>query len=327
MSAQRMRIVHGHQSVPPEIQGGALAIGNFDGVHRGHQALLLEAITKARVARRPAGVMVFEPHPREFFRPDEPHFRLTTLEQKLRLIERLGLDFAVVLTFDAELAGLSASRFIDDVLVRGLRVGHVVIGYDFFFGKGRGGNPDTMRAAGREHGFGVSVIAPVAEAGEVFSSSGIRAKLSAGDVRGAAHDLGHWWRAGGVVTGGAKRGTGLGFPTANITLPKGTALAHGIYSVRVYVGEDRYGGAAYLGTRPTFDHGAPVLEIFLFDFEGDLYGRNIEVEFLDFVREDQRFPSAQALVAQMQIDCARAREIIEGVEANSPLAGFPLAEA
>lgn len=322
-----MRIVHGYQQVPPEIQGAALAIGNFDGVHRGHQALLLAALKEARASGRPAGVMVFEPHPREFFRPDEPHFRLTTLDGKLRLVERLGLDFAIVLTFDADLAGQPASRFINEVLVDALRVSHVVIGYDFFFGKGRGGNPEVMRAAGREHGFEVTVIAPVAEAGEVFSSSGIRAKLSAGDVGGAALDLGHWWRVAGVVTGGAKRGTGLGFPTANISLPKGTALAHGIYAVRVFIGGERYSGAAYIGTRPTFDHGAPVLEVFLFDFDGDLYGREIEVEFLDFIREDQRFPDARSLVSQMEADCARAREIIEAVDANSPLAGFPLAEA
>jgi len=327
MPAHDMRIVYGYDNVPPEIRNAVLAIGNFDGVHRGHQALLLACREQARKDGKPAGVMVFEPHPREFFRPDEPHFRLTTLEQKLRLIERLGLDFAIVLTFDAELAGLPAPHFIDDVLVGALRVSHVVIGYDFFFGKGRGGNPDLMRAAGREQGFGVTVIPPVAEAGEAFSSSAIRAKLSAGDVRSAAHDLGHWWRIVGTVIGGAKRGTGLGFPTANIALPKGTALAHGIYAVRVYLNSERHRGAAYLGTRPTFDDGAPVLEVFLFDFDGDLYGKEIEVEFIDFVREDQRFPDADSLIAQMQLDCARAREIIEDVERRSPLTGSPLAEA
>src|SRR5690606_10063003 len=142
-----MRIIHGYRDVPPEIFGSVLAIGNFDGVHRGHQALLLVALERGRAAGKPAGVMVFEPHPREFFRPDEPHFRLTTLDEKMRLFERLGLDFAVVLTFDANLANLSATEFIEQVLVGALRVSHVVIGYDFFFGKGRGGNPETMRAA------------------------------------------------------------------------------------------------------------------------------------------------------------------------------------
>ncbi len=327
MPAHRLRVVHGHHIVPPEICGSVLAIGNFDGVHRGHQALMLAAREEARKTGKTAGVMVFEPHPREFFRPDEPHFRLTTLDQKLRLVERLGMDFAIVMKFDADLANLPATRFIEKILVRDLQVSHVVIGYDFFFGKGRGGNPELMRSAGLEHGFGVTVIPPVAEAGEAFSSSAIRAKLSAGDVRSAAHDLGHWWRIVGTVTGGAKRGTGLGFPTANITLPKGTALAHGIYAVRVYVDGQRHHGAAYLGTRPTFDHGAPVLEVFLFDFDGDLYGKEIEVEFIDFVREDQRFPNAEALIEQMKLDCARAHEIIAGVEKTSPLAGSPLAES
>jgi riboflavin kinase/FMN adenylyltransferase len=319
-----MRVIHGYESIPAEIQGSALAIGNFDGVHRGHQALLLTTLGLAQRASCPSGVMVFEPHPREFFRPDEPHFRLTSLPQKLRLLERLGLDFAVVLKFDKSLAELSAGAFIERILVSNLRVRHVVIGYDFFFGRNRGGNPETMRAAGREHGFEVTVIAPVAEAGEVFSSSAIRAKLGAGDVRGAALALGHWWRIEGVVTGGAKRGTGLGFPTANLVLPAGTALAHGIYAVRVYIAGERHSGAAYLGSRPTFDDGVPWLEVFLLDFDADIYGREIEVEFLDFIRADQRFTDIEALKAQMAADCARARAVISDVERSRPLAGFPL---
>ena len=271
--------------------------------------------------------MVFEPHPREFFRPNEPHFRLTTLSQKLALLERLGLDFAVVLTFDAALAGLSAESFIDEILVGALKVRDVVIGYDFFFGKNRGGTPETMQAAGRAHGFDVQVIAPVAEAGEVFSSSAVRAKLAASDVRGAAIALGHWWRVSGVVTGGAKIGTGLGFPTANITLLPGTALGHGIYAARVDAAGERHVGAAYLGTRPTFDNGAPILEVFLLDFDGDLYGQEIDVVFLDFIRGDQRFSDLETLKAQMAKDCARARAIVAEIDGQDPLAGFPLATA
>ena len=319
-----MRVIQGYSGLV-DARGAAIAIGNFDGVHRGHQVLLARAIEAGRAERCPAGVMIFEPHPREFFRPAELHFRLTPLREKLRLFERLGLDLAIVLPFDAALARLPAERFIAEILVDRLRVRHVIIGYDFFFGKDRGGNPDTMRSAGRERGFEVTVIAPVAEAGEVFSSSAIRAQLSAGDVKGAAFALGHWWRAAGVVSGGAKRGTGLGFPTANIVLPAGVALGHGIYAARVYVGAERYGAAAYLGTRPTFDHGAPILEVFLLDFDGDLYGREIEVEFLDLIREDQRFSDLEALKAQMAEDCDKARRIIADVEAASPLAPSPLA--
>jgi riboflavin kinase / FMN adenylyltransferase len=325
--AFRMRVLRSYQDVPPDLKGAAIAIGNFDGVHRGHQALLISARETARARGAPGGVMVFEPHPREFFRPAEPHFRLTPLERKIELCGRLDLDVAFVLRFDAALAGLSARRFIDEVLVTGLGIRHAVIGYDFFFGKDRGGNPDTLRSAACELGFGVTIIPPAAEAGEVFSSSGIRARLAAGDVKGAALMLGHWWRVAGAVTGGAKRGSALGFPTANITLPQGVALAHGIYAVRVLIGGERRAGAAYLGTRPTFDDGAPVLEVFLFDFHGNLYGRVIEVEFLDFVRADQRFSTIDALQAQIAKDCDRARTMIRSIEAADPLRGLPLADA
>ena len=181
----------------------------------------------------------------------------------------------------------------------GLGVSHVVIGYDFLFGKGRGGSPETCARRARRWASASTIVQPVAEAGEVFSSSTVRLKLAQGDVKAAAHDLGHWWRVVGPVVGGAKRGTGLGFPTANVPMPKGTALGHGIYAVRAHVGREVHDAAAYLGTRPTFDDGKPVLEVFLFDFDGDLYGREIEVEFIDFVRPDRRFDSIEALKAQM----------------------------
>jgi riboflavin kinase / FMN adenylyltransferase len=310
-----MIVVHGTQDVPAAARGGVLAIGNFDGVHRGHQALIAAAVHEARPHGWPAGAIVFEPHPREFFQPDKPHFRLTPLPRKLALLETLGLDMAVVVRFDAALAGLSAEAFIHRVLVEGLGVRHVVVGYDFRFGKGRVGDPEILRQAGGEHGFGVTVVAQVAQAGEVFSSSAVRAELAQGDVEGAAAMLGHWWRVAGTVVGGAKRGTGLGYPTANLMLPEGTALAHGIYAVRAYCEGRRLDGAAYLGTRPTFDDGEAVLEVFLFDFDGDLYGRAIEVEFIGFVRADAKFASAAALQDQIARDCARAQEILAAAPA------------
>jgi riboflavin kinase / FMN adenylyltransferase len=306
-----MQVLHGTDEVPASARGAALAIGNFDGVHRGHQALLEVAHDEAAKLRRSAGVILFEPHPREFFQPDRPHFRLTPLPLKLELLERFGLDLAVVLRFDAALAALSADAFIDRVLVDKLAAAHVVIGYDFRFGKGRGGDPETLQRAGAAHGFGVTVVAQVAGGGEVFSSSAIRAELAQGDVAGAAEMLGHYWRVSGTVIGGAKRGTILGFPTANIALAPNTALAHGIYAVRVTADGKTHSGAAYLGTRPTFDDGAPLLEVFLFDFHGDLYGREIAVDFIDHIRADRRFDSVEALTAQMQRDCDRARAILE----------------
>lgn len=315
-----MLIVTGSSEVPQEAGGAVLAIGNFDGVHRGHQALIAKVLERAATLDAPGGVIVFEPHPREFFQPDEPHFHLTPLPLKLKRLEDLGVDVVVVLTFDKAFASLSANQFIEQVLVERLAPRHIVIGYDFFFGKGRSGTPETMRLAGQELGFGVSVVSPVAEDGEVFSSTAIRLKLAQGDVRGATQALGTAWRVRGRVQGGAKRGTGMGFPTANIALEPGTALAHGIYAVWVEILGDgshgaapaqRHMGAAYLGTRPTFDDGGPLLEIFLLDFDGDLYGRDIDVAFVDLIRADRRFDSVDALIEQMNADCSAAREILD----------------
>lgn len=305
-----MLTIRGSDDVPLTARGGVLAIGNFDGVHRGHQALLAETRQRAAALGGPAGVIVFEPHPRELFHPSEPHFHLTPMPLRLACFAELGLDVAVVLKFDKALASLSADDFIREKLVAALAPRHLVIGYDFFFGKGRSGTPETMREAGQRHGFGVSVIAPVAEGGEVFSSTAIRLKLAQGDVEGATEGLGRLWRVSGKVVGGAKRGTGLGFPTANIALEPGTALAHGIYAVWAEVDGERHAAAAYLGTRPTFDNGSPVLEVFLLDFDGDLYGRELGVAFAGYIRADRKFSDIEELKAQMQQDCDVARRIL-----------------
>ncbi len=307
-----MQIVHGHTHVPVNARGAVIAIGNFDGVHRGHRALLARAVTRAKEMERASGVMVFEPHPREFFHPAEPLFRLTPLNRKLAIFEQLGLKLAFVENFDAHFASLSADEFIERVLVAGLGVAHVIIGYDFYFGHKRAGNPQMLVDAGAKLGFGVTVVAPVAEAGEVFSSSAVRVYLAQGDVKGATQVLGEPWRVMGDIVGGARRGTGLGFPTANVPMPKGTALAHGIYAVRAHVDGEVHNAAAYLGTRPTFDNGMPVLEVFLIDFKGDLYGHHIDVEFIDFIREDRKFDTPEALVAQMDEDVKKIRDVLAG---------------
>jgi riboflavin kinase / FMN adenylyltransferase len=305
-----MNVIHGHKHVLSEFRGSAVAIGNFDGVHRGHRALIAEAKARAREKKVLSSVMTFEPYPREFFQPNEAHFRLTPFERKLVIFEKLGLDIAFVETFDAQLASLSGEAFIERVIVAGLGASHVVIGYDFYFGHKRSGNPELMMRAGEELGFGVTVMPPVAEAGEPFSSSAVRLYLAQGDVKGAAHVLGEPWRVAGKVVGGAKRGTGMGYPTANLPMPKGTTLGHGIYAVKAYFNGIPHGAAAYLGTRPTFDDGMPVLEVFLFDFNGDLYGRDMEVEFIDFIRADRKFHSVDELVAQMDKDIAAVRAVL-----------------
>jgi riboflavin kinase/FMN adenylyltransferase len=304
-----MEVLHGWRDVPERLKGASLAIGNFDGVHRGHRAVL----DAAKTAGRPGtlvGAMVFEPHPRKFFQPDKPLFQLTPLPRKLELLASRGLDLAAVLPFDAPLAGLSAESFVNDVLVEGFGIAHATTGYDFFFGKQRQGNPALLRALGERFGFGVTIVEAVGHSGEIFSSTRVREMLAEGDVAGAAAMLGTWWQVEGIVESGAGRGAGLGFPTANIRLGEGQSLSHGIYAVRVGVGGQQHQGAAYLGTRPTFDAGAPLLETFLFDFDGNLYGRTITVEFIDFVRPDAKFRSGTDLAAQMRADCDKAREIL-----------------
>jgi riboflavin kinase/FMN adenylyltransferase len=304
-----MEVLQGWRDVPKSLKGASLAIGNFDGVHRGHRAVL----DAARVAARrnaPVGAMVFEPHPRKFFQPGKSLFQLTPLKRKLELLAELGLDLAAVLPFDAALAGLSAEEFVGEVLVGGFGISHATTGYNFFFGKQRQGNPAVLKALGETYGFGVTIVEAAGLSGEIFSSTRIREMLAEGDVAGAAVMLGAWWQVEGTVEPGAGRGAGLGFPTANIRLGEGQSLSHGIYAVRVRVDGAWHQGVAYLGTRPTFDAGAPLLEIFLFEFAGDLYGRAITVEFIEFVRPDAKFRSGTDLAVQMRIDCEKARAIL-----------------
>lgn len=320
-----MDVVRDHTNVPDRLREAVVAVGNFDGVHRGHQAVLTRAIETARARGAPSGVMVFEPHPRQFFQPDVPLFRLTPEALKLELFEAFGLDIAVVLAFDAGFAALSAEDFVQQVLCDGLGARHVVTGYDFQFGRGRLGTPELLGEMGAALGFGVSVVEATGEAGGAFSSSRVRQLLQDGAPEAAAEILGYWWRVAGTVSGGAKRGHGLGFPTANIAVPEGMALKHGIYAVRVFGAGSRFDAAAYLGTRPTFDDGEAVIEVFLFDFDGDLYGREIELELIAYLRDDQRFDSADALKAQMEQDCTQAREAIARIGRDDPMQRFPLA--
>jgi riboflavin kinase/FMN adenylyltransferase len=258
-----------------------------------------------------AGVMVFEPYPRKYFQPQRPLFRLSTLARKLELFAVLGCDFTAVIPFDRTVAELTAENFIRLILIEAFAIKHASVGYNFFFGKARTGNPRVLTEEGRHLGYEVTVVEPQGEAGEIFSSTRVRELLAEGDVTAAAEMLGYWWKISGVVEGGAGRGQGLGFPTANIRLEEGVALKHGIYAVYVYVDGRQLQGAAYLGTRPTFDAGLPLLETFLFDFEGDLYGKTIEIEFIAFVREDAKFRSGETLAAQMAADCAKAKDILD----------------
>jgi riboflavin kinase / FMN adenylyltransferase len=292
------------------LRGAVVAIGNFDGVHRGHRAVIGAALDQARALGRPAAALTFEPHPRAYFNPGEPLFRLTDEAVKLRLLASTGLDGAIVLTFDAALAGLSAESFVERILVERFAVSGAVIGFNFHFGMNRAGSPDFLKAQGKKYGFAVDVVPRFEDQGRPVSSGPIRDALAAGRVDQAAEFLGYPWFVSGEVIHGDKRGRELGFPTANLKLDAACGLRHGIYAVRVAAGERRYSGVASFGRRPMFDTGAVLLEVFLFDFAGDLYGQNIDVAFIDWIREERMFDSAGALIAQMQDDSRIAREAL-----------------
>lgn len=307
-----MRIVRHYRSPPDAAKGAVIALGNFDGVHRGHQALIAEARRVATAAGRPLAAMVFEPYPREFFQPNAEPFRLTSFRGKAELLTAAGVDYLVVVKFNAEIAGLLAQDFVMDVLVRDLAAAHVVVGEDFRFGKGRGGDATALAYMGEMEGFGVTVFRAVIEDGEKISSSKVRAALTAGHPEQAADLLGHWWAVQGRVAHGDARGRALGFPTANLPL-KANLLQpkYGVYAVRVRHSGREYRAAANFGVRPMFAVRAPLLEVHLLDFSGDLYGELLQVEFIALLRGEMEFPEIEALKRQMTADCAEARKILE----------------
>ena len=285
----------------------ALTIGNFDGVHRGHQAMLVRLCEAAEDLRLPSAVMTFEPHPREFFAPHAAPPRLSTTRTKIDLFAAFGVARVYVARFDTRLAGLTADAFVDDVLVARLGVRWVLVGDDFRFGRGRAGDLSTLRAHART--FSVEAMATVDVDGERASSTAVREALAAGDMARATALLGRPYALSGRVGHGEKLGRKLGFPTANIPLRHKPALA-GIFAVRVHglPGEART-GVASLGVRPTVAAGAkPLLEVFVFDFDAPIYGRRVTVEFLHKLRDEARYPDLEALVRQIQADVAHARD-------------------
>jgi len=292
------------------LRGAVVAIGNFDGVHRGHRAVIAAALMRAKALGAPAAALTFEPHPRDFFNPGEPLFRLTDEAAKLRLLGTTGLDGAIVLAFDAALASLTADEFVGRILVDRFAVRGAVIGFNFHFGMHRAGSPNFLVAEGKKRGFMVDVVPRFEVNGRPVASGPIRDALAAGRLADAAELLGYPWFVSGAVIHGDKRGRELGFPTANLALDAGCGLRHGIYAVRTAVGSRRYDGVASFGRRPMFDNGAVLLEVFLFDFSGDLYGASIDVAFIEWLRDEEIFDSAKELVLQMQDDSRRAREAL-----------------
>jgi riboflavin kinase / FMN adenylyltransferase len=300
--------------LPPHgLKGAVYAIGNFDGLHRGHQAVIGRAVAMAKERAAPSALLTFEPHPVDFFAGRQVVFRLTPPRDKAAICAELGLSGLVLIHFDAALAAMSADAFVTNVLVERLGASAVIVGWDFHFGKGRSGSPATLAEAGARHGFRVEIVAKVEDddAG-VFSSSAIRKALERGDLPVAAQGLGRNYSVSGRVISGQRLGRTLGVPTANIALEPSNRLAHGVYAVVARIDGRAFPAVASFGTRPTVDDGPPLLEVHLLDFDGDLYGREMEVEFIARIRDELKFDSLDALVAEMNRDKERARAILEG---------------
>lgn len=298
---------------PHGLEGAVYAIGNFDGLHLGHRAVIERAVAMARERAAPSAILTFEPHPADFFAARPVAFRLTPARDKAEICALLGLDGIVFIRFDASLAAMSADQFVEKVLVARLGVAAVVVGWDFHFGKGRSGSPATLAEAGLRHRFAVEIVAKVesgaGEAAQVVSSSVIRKALEQGDVVAAARGLGRNYSVNGEVIYGQSLGRTLGVPTANIALESTNRLAHGIYAVVARVEGRAFPAVASFGTRPTIDDGPPLLEVHLLDFDGSLYGREMGVEFVERIRDERKFDSIASLAAEMERDKERARAI------------------
>ncbi len=307
-----MDIFRHYTGLPAGARGGAVAIGNFDGIHLGHQFVIRKASELARTSGVKQGVLTFEPHPRSVFQPGLPPFRLTPFRVKAELLRCLGTDLLYNLHFNLEFAALSAEDFVRDVLVAGLGIGEAVVGYDFVFGHRRRGDAALLSRMGKALGFGVTVVEPVQCDSEIYSSTRIRHLLVKGRPRDAAALLGRAWEIDGRVEQGDRRGRTIGFPTANIELADYLRPAGGVYAVRAAIGRgsDWHNGVANLGMRPTFGGSDLRLEVHLFDFAGDLYGRHLRVALVDYIRPEQKFPGLEALKAQIAADAARARAIL-----------------
>ncbi len=322
MAPRPIERIAGSSSLPASCRGGVVAIGNFDGVHRGHQTVLARALTEAERRGVPALALTFEPHPRAVFRPDVPLYRITPAPVRARLLEALGFRAVVEQPFDRDFSSLSADAFVTDVLVQGLGISHVVTGFDFHFGKNRQGGPAFLMEAGERLGFGVSLVDAFRDEGtEVVSSSRIRELLSAGEVVEAAGLLGYRYTVEAEISHGKKLGRELGFPTANMQLPVSNGLKHGIYAVRLRRADGSlHDGVASFGRRPTVtEDGAPLLETFVFDFSGDLYGEVCSVSFFGFLRGEEKFDGLEPLIMQMKRDEDEARALLSGVQPLSEL--------
>jgi len=312
-----MRLIRDYKYVNPDDRGASVAIGNFDGVHLGHQSVIDIARRKAIDLNCPLGVVTFEPHPREYFAPHAPVFRLMRADTRAHRLEKLGVERLYELNFNAALSSLSAEDFARDVIRDGFGLKHIVVGSDFCFGKGRTGTAETLTKMGAEMGFGVTIAPLVADTLGEYSSTNIRNALSDGRPEDAARMLGHWHRIDGCVIGGDQRGRDIGFPTANLELDRLHVPKYGVYAVLVDVldgaHKGHYQGAASIGMRPTFGGKHPNLEVFIFDFSGDIYGAEISVALVAYQRAEEKYENLDDLIRQIDADCVKSREILSRI--------------
>lgn len=300
--------------LPARLANPVVALGNFDGVHRGHAAVIGRARDLAKRLSRPCAVLTFEPHPADFFAGAGTVFRLTPEPAKALALQRIGLDGMIILPFNKELATVEAEDFVKTILVQRLGISAAVAGYDFHFGKNRAGSPDFLKEAGKRHGFEVEIIEKIVAdqdgSLEAVHSGATRQALKRGDVGLARRLLGHKYFVTGTIIHGQKLGRTIGFPTANLELDASSQLRHGIYAVRMDVDGRSHDGVASWGRRPTVDNGAPLLEVFLFDFSGDLYGKTVEVGFVEWIRPEEKFDGLEPMMARIEQDVAEARAIL-----------------
>lgn len=318
-----MQIIRYIADVPAALKGGVVALGNFDGLHRGHQAVIGKAQEIAKAKGVAAAVMTFEPHPRAFFQPGQAAFRLSPFRIKCRQMRFRGVEYLYVQRFDSAFSSNTADAFVDQFLINGLEVSHVVTGYDYVFGNKRGGNADFLKARGRDAGFGVTAVDEFRiDATAQVSSTAVREFLSEGACKEAANLLGRYWEIAGRVQHGDKRGRQIGFPTANVPLGEHHHPREGVYAVRAGIDQGGetvwYDAVANFGRRPTFNKTDVLLEVHVFDFEGDLYNRNLRVGLIEFIRPEQKFDGLDSLRAQLAQDCDAARGILNahGFPAN-----------
>ena len=309
-----MRIIESFDGLEPASRGASVALGNFDGVHRGHRALIAAAAEKTAALGAPLGVVTFRPHPRRFFQPDAPPFQLTTEAARARLLAAEGVEFLYRLQFDAAFSAITAEGFVEDVLLAGLGVRHVAVGADFHFGHRRAGDATLLRQMGDRLGLQTTIHNLVGDETGEFASTAIRVMIEQGQCREAAVQLGRWHAVSGPVVAGDRRGHALGFPTANLAFGEQLVPRFGIYAARVTVHEGPHAGThdgvASIGVRPTFGLHEASFEVHLLDFDGDLYGTEISAGLVEWLRGEERFDSAEALIAAMHRDAARAREVL-----------------